>query len=397
MNGNHELQPPTDGQGFEILGRHDRVEFRMLTDEQKCTPDVERQLIGELQDWRRDHPAAKDPGKPYPLNKLSDQIGVSPSVLTEWINGKYKGDSDAVARKVDQFLADERQRAGRFDFRQHAKIALTHKIFGAIKAGIINNTMPVIIGPPGCGKTAHARAFQSERGGVLYVRIEEERCTDRGITALLCDTIQELRPMKARQHRQRLDSIKTWLRKRRNTVLLVDECQKLDASGLEMLRTLHDITDPDGAHCMPIVFFGDEHFYKLLVRAKAGDRSPIAPQMIRRMVPVFDVAKDGGVEPDGGGDLYTVQDIVAIVRNDRVKLLDRKALRWLTDLANVAGFGQLGFAIKVLQIACDLMEKRGEKQVDVEHLQMALGMTAGRSVAVEIDQAAGGELLAKIA
>lgn len=390
----HNPPAPTDGpEGFDLLGQHDRLEYRMLTDGQPWTEDLDAQLRGELEDWRRDH--HRPDGKPAPLSRLAEQLGVSHSVLSEWLAAKYRGDRAHVAQLVDQFLAEDRQRAGRHDFRQHARINLSHKIFGVIQAGITNNTMPVIIGPPGCGKTAHARAFASERSGVLVLRIEDQPADKRQVSRLLCDLIQELRPAKSRPHSQRLDILKSWLRKRRNTVLIVDEAQKLSASGLELLRDLHDGSDPDGHHNLPIVFFGDETFYKLLVRAKSGDASPIAPQMIRRMVPVFDVVKDGGVEGDGS-DLYTVADIVAIVRNDRVKLLTRRAAQWLTDLANVPGYGLLGFAMKVLQIACDLRSKRGDKHVDVEHLQMALNMTAGRSIAPEIDQAAGGELLAKV-
>lgn len=396
MNGpRDDARHAADGAGFQILGQADRVEYRMLTDEQELTPELRANLVGELQDWRGDHPSPKDPGKPYPVNRLAEQIGVSPSVLSEWLRGKYKGDDRAVARAVDQFLADDRQRAGRHDFRRHAKIALSHKIFGAIQAGITNNTMPVIIGPPGCGKTAHARAFAAERSGVLVLRIEDQPADKRAVSEQLCDVIAELRPQKARPHRRRLDSIKSWLRKRRNTVLIVDEAQKLSASGLELLRDLHDGLDPDGAHGLPIIFFGDETFYRLLVRAKSGATSPIAPQMIRRMVPVMDVVRDGGV--DDGGDLYTVDDIIKIVRNDRVKLLGRPAARWLTDLANVDGYGLLGFSLKVLQIAAHLMQRRGERQVTIDHLTAALNMTAGRSVAIEIDQAAGGELLTRTA
>lgn len=387
-------QPPTDGLGFERLVEAGRVDYKMLTDGQAITPDIEQNLIGELQDWRKDN--ARSDGRPYPLTRLAPRVGVSNSVMTEILRGKYKGDRPKVLRLIDQFLADERQKAGRHDFRQHARIELSRKIFAVIDAGVLGHTMPVIIGPPGCGKTAHAYAYARERSGVVVLRIEDAPADRRTVTELLCETIQELRPMKAKPHRRRLDSIKQWLRKRRNTVLIVDEAQKLSASGLELLRDLHDGSDPTGHRCLPIVIFGDDDFHKLLGDTKYGKLTKLQPQMIRRMVPVFDVVKDGGY---AGGDLYTVEDIVKITRNHRVKLLTPKAARWLTNLANVHGYGLLGFAMAVLRQATVLYRDliANDEQLDVEHLQESLRMTAGRGVALEIDEQTGGDLLAKSA
>lgn len=70
MSDSDQNKPPEDnltkeGQGFEILGQYDRVESRMLTDGQTWTPEIDRQLAGEMQDWRKDHPSPKDPGKPH--------------------------------------------------------------------------------------------------------------------------------------------------------------------------------------------------------------------------------------------------------------------------------------------------------------------------------------------
>ena len=394
QSGNAPTQPPTDGRpdGFDRLAEAGRVDYRMLTDGQTVTAENERQLAAELQDWRKDN--ARHDGKPFPVTKLAPLVGVSASVLTEWLRAKYKGDHANVAKLADQFLADERRKLGHHDFRQFTRINLTRKIFACIDAGLQGGTMPVIIGPPGACKTAHARAYSRERSGVLVLRIEDEPCNKRALTEIFCDVIQELRPVKAKPHRRRLDSIKSWLGKRRNTVLIIDEAQKLSRSGLELLRDLHDQSDPTSNRCMPIVFFGDEGFRKLIGHTKDGYTTKLQPQMIRRMVPVFDIVKDGGYD---AGDLYSLEDILKIVHNNRVKLLTPQAARWLTNLANVHGYGLLGFAIAVLRQATALFRDMlaAQQRLDVEQLQESLQMTAGRSLAIEIDQATGGELLAR--
>lgn len=388
---------PKDGprDGFERLAQAGRVDFHMVKDGHAVTEQDQEHLRGELRDWRRDN--ARNDGKPYPNTKLAPRVGVSPPVLSDWLNRKYKGDNAGVARLVDDFLARERERLGRHDFRQFAYIQVSSKVFACLDAGRANGTMPVVIAPPGGCKTSHVLAYQRDRSGVVVLRIKDQPCDKRAVTEQMCDVIQELRPMKSRPHRRRLESIEQWLRKRRNAMLIVDEAQKLSASGLELLRDLHDGSDPTGHHCLPIAFFGDESFRKLLGETKDGRTTKLQPQMIRRMVPVFDMVKDGGVDGENS-DLYTVEDILKIVRNDRLRLLTRPAARWLRDLANVHGFGLLGFAIAVLRQAALLFKDRLARggQLDVSDLQESLRMTAGRSLAIEIDQAAGGELLAKV-
>jgi hypothetical protein len=396
-----EPKPATEGQGFEILGEHDRVEYRLM-DEQHATPAVIDALRGELQDWRKDHPNPKDPGKPYPLKDLAERISggnrrsISHSTLSEWLSNKYKGNNAAVAAMVDTFLADERQRAGRFDFRQTAKIAFVHKGFGTINAAVVHGMNAGIVGPPGCGKTCLLIAYSRERSGCVYLRLKDEPADKRRISAQLCHVIQELRPMKVKAHPARLDAIQSWLSKRRNTVLLVDEAQKADRSGLELFRDLHDESDPGGHHRLPIIFAGDERFRDRLIETRSGQAAAIAPQFSRRMILLFDVRKQG-IVPDGDeGEVFTVEDILQIVRQDRVKLLTPAAARWLARLANTPEAGMLGGAIEVLKLACDLAAKKGIKQVDVGDLKMAFEMSNGPALSEVIDTATGGPVFAKV-
>lgn len=383
------MEPNERKDGFEQLGQEARVEFRMVKEGQPITPDLERNLIGELQDWRRDHTTSD--GKPTPWKRLAELIGIPSSTLTEVVARKYKGNAENQLRKIDRFLAEDRERAGRFDVRHHAEIGLTRKIYGVIRAGIRNNSMPVIIGEPGSGKSVHARAFASDRGGVVLIRPDETFNNSRGVSRLLCQAIEALRPMLPKSHAKRLMALRTYLQKHRNLVIIVDECQQLVAEGLTCLRNLHDTSDPDGRRCTPIVFFGDESFYRLLVKSRNGERSPIAPQMTRRMYPIFDIARDGAGS-DGGG-VFSVEDVVRIIRNDRVRVVTTEGTRWVTNLANVHGYGSLGFAIAVIRMAFDI---GSSTPVDVPELVKALKMAIGPRAMEEVDDAAGGELLRRV-
>lgn len=382
--------PATDG-GLEKIAQQGRVDYRMVTEDQQLTDNLRAQILADLRAYRDDHPRNS---QPLAWGRLAELVGVSQGTLVDVVKGKYKGDTDKVLRKIDQFLADDRARVGRFDFRTTARISVTEAIFGTIRSGIRLNTMPVIIGESGDGKSVHARAFASDRGGVVTVRVDEKHADANGVCKLLVNAIDGLRPCYNHTARRQLGEIKGWLRKHMSTVIVIDEAQKLLKSGLEMLRDIHDMSDPAGRRNIPIVFFGDHDFKKLLFRGRAGERSPISPQTARRMRPVLDIDADCQVDDSGG--IYTVEDIVAIVRNQRVKLLSARAVRWMRDLANVRGWGRLGLAMGVLQLAVDMNVPPGTtltRRLDVGDLRDALEQTFGRSVALEIDDQAGGELL----
>lgn len=381
--------PPQDTQdGFERLGQEARRSFLMVRDDQQITPDLDRALIGEVEDWRRDH-TTKD-GRPMPWKRVAELVGIPHSTLTEVVAGKYKGSRDNQLRKIDRFLAEDRERAGRFDVRQHAEIGLTKKIFGVIRAGIRNNSMPVIIGEPGSGKSVHGQAFAADRGGVVLIRPDETFNNARGVSHLLCQAIDGLRQMLHKSHPKRLVAVRSYLQRHRNIVIVVDECQQLTAEGLNCLRNLYDTSDLEGRRNTPIVFFGDEHFYRLLVKSRNAERSPIGPQLTRRMWPVFDISRDGA---DNEGDVFTAEDVVHILRNERVRVVTAAGVRWLTRLTNVHGYGSLGFAVAVVRMGFDIATKT---PLGVEELVAALKMTIGPRAMEEIDQAAGGELLRKV-
>jgi len=390
-----QTPPPEDAGGLDKIGQHGRVEFRMVTDDQTISPEIRQQIIEDLKAYRDDHSAHF--GQPLAWGRLAELVGVSQGTLVDVVKGKYKGDTDAVLKKIDQFLADDRARAGRFDFRTHARIGITDAIFGVIKCGIRLNTMPVIVGSQGMGKSVHARAFAADRGGVIIIRPEQSHRDDRGVTKLLCAAMPGLQQYTNLPHPRRADEIKGWLRKHLSTVIIVDESQKLTADGLEQLRDFHDVSDPAGRRNVPIVFLGDQKFRRLLFASRGEQKSPISPQTARRMRPVLDLDVDCQVE---GGGQFTLDDVLKIVRNNRVKLLTPRAARWLRDLANADGWGKIGFAMGVLQLAIDeLVPPGGElaQPVDVADLDRALEMTFGKSVAIEIAEAAGGELLIKAA
>lgn len=391
--------PPRDdirhdgGSAFDQYARDGRFEARMLDTDKPITDEQRAALIREIQNYRDNHKTPR--GKPMPWAEVGAKCGVSGSALVEIVRGTYKASPDNALRHVDQFLADERIKLGRFDARSFARIDLTDKIHGVITQAQKHNTIGVIIGPPGSGKTSHARWYVGTREGAVLIEPDDVDSDERWVIDALYKALGILnRTCRFRRDKKR--AIVTHLQKHKNTVVVVDEAQKLQRAGLEMLRRLHDLSDPQGQRNVCMILFGDHDFYKLIVNTRGGARTPISPQITRRMYPIFRIDVDGCQGRDDAGNaaagtVYTEADIEATLKNKRLRVLRPEAVTWLAKLANVEGFGSFGLAMRVFEVAWD---HHRDRLVGVKDLALALTTVLGPDEADMADEAAGRELLA---
>lgn len=371
----------------------------MLTDEQtEITAEQHTALLTEFEDWRATQMQA---GRPLSIKAAAQRLGISGSVLSEVLAGKYRGDVDAVLRQIDTHLAEERQRLGLRDVGAFARIRLSGEIEGAFALAISLRSMAAIIAEPGVCKSSHAAYLAAKRPQTYLLRVKSEPADRLKVSELLCEALHdhrghhELKVYRDHPHGRRMREIEGFLERRQNAVLIVDEAQKLSANGLELLRDLHD---PSGLRqfAMPIIFFADERFKQLLGETRDGKRTKMTAQFASRIYPLLDVREHMQA---AGGDLYTLDDIQAITRNPRTRVLTTAAARWLTILANVAGYGRLRTVMMVFRGALQLYAEhvRAKQPLTREHMQEAFRFVLTPRLAEEIDQAAGGELLAKTA
>jgi hypothetical protein len=367
-----ENDQPSERSAFDQMGMDARLETRMLEGDKPITDEQRDTLLKNLHAYRD-----RQKGDAHKWSEIARGIGVSDATLNEVLRGTYKADPANILRKIDQFLADEDIKLERLDIRGFVRIALTQKIKGAIDNGLKRNTMPVIIGQPGSGKTAHAQWFVSQREGAVLIEPDDFDCDERWVVDRLYVALGINAHQAHRRDKKRV--IVNYLQKHKATVIVVDEAQKLTRGALEMLRRLHDLSDPSGKRNVSIVFFGDEDFYKLIVQARGGARVPLTPQITRRMFPIFDIARQGcDVDRRTGGpkrnSVYTRTDIAEIVKSQRVRIVRDDAVDWLVRLANTSGHGSLGLAVMVLETAWDIKDGR---IVTIADLVLALTTVLG--------------------
>ena len=378
-------RPSNDARGgFERLAQEARVSYRLVKDDEMVTEEKSVALIGELKDYRVNRRTAG--GKPISWAKLASELDMPASTLTEVIKNRYKGNTEKYLRRIDAFLAAERERKGRFDIRGFASIGVSEKIWGVIQSAVRHNSMAAVIGDSGCGKSVAAKAYALANEGARYVEISDAHRDPRGVAELLC---QAFKLVGFRTYRERFNALRSHLSRSRSATILFDESQLLSARSLEAIRGLYDASDPDARRNTPIVFLGDEKFLRHLKKARHNESRLIAPQLARRIYPVFVVGRDARQNPDG--DIYSPADIAKILRNERLRVVDSAGVRWLTMLANTRGHGMLGLMVCVVRSALDI--NKGVLPLRVEALETALYMSAGAELAIDINAAAGGELL----
>jgi len=374
------MAPQDERSGFDHLAQEARKDARMLkADQPIAQEDFERVRESALRYIAQRKMATgnrysqadfcADLG-PVKVSKNQPPRNMPNSSLSGFLNSKPT--PDEYVRRIDEFLDTETVRSQTLKV-QFAEIGLAKKVFGVMECARSMGSIALVIMEPGDGKTTIARAFRATRDNVVMVTIQEKAGHAAEVIKLL---YRAMGLTGATTFAARRDAVVDRMHRNRSLCVLIDEAQKLKPSGLEMLRDLHDGSDESGDGGVAFVMFADHDFYRLVLRSKYGQISPIKPQMTRRMFPVFD-SRDM-VDPGGKGrgerKLYSEQDLVRILRNQQLRLVSPDGIRWLSRIANMRGHGSLGTAIALCRLAYALAGGAQGNMIETKHLYQAMEM-----------------------
>jgi len=343
-----------------------RLDARLLDPDKPAAEQGAKldELRRELRDFR-----SRQPEGQRSWAALARVFGMDSGGLSRFAAGESAGEKSI--RRIDEVLAAATKAGDRPQVGEFVTTAVSLACFGAIRLGISHSSMPVLVGSPGAGKTLALRAFVGQSAVSIYVCVTPEAANARGLSSLLAHAINQHLVASGKRgavfaghsHPRRVAALCGWLRGR-SAVLLIDEAQRLKASGLDLLRALHDaseVSTPNGPQRVPIVLAGDHTFLRLVVGAKgAGEpltkgRPIIAPQLARRLWPVVDLDRD--VPADGDPrKLFTLGEVKAVLSQQRLRLVDDEGLRFCLRLANDPHAGRLGLVVAVVRLAFDLAD-----------------------------------------
>lgn len=168
--------------------------------------------------------------------QIAAQLGKSPATINQYLNGKYKGDIEAlnraVAQLIERYKTKSKEMQADFIPTPTAKrilelCALAHAV----------GDIHLLIGEAGLGKTIALKEYCARNDGVLLLEVDPTYSPK----VLLGQICQSLGVLSARTNHAMFDAVVEKL-KGSGRLLIIDEAELLNTRALEILRRIHDRT-----------------------------------------------------------------------------------------------------------------------------------------------------------
>jgi DNA transposition AAA+ family ATPase len=303
---------------------------------------------------------------------VGTSIGVGDSTISEVLQGKYKGNADAILRKLNAWIDDDERRRSKSkplgfyetsvfkSIRDLARIAKRNAI--TEKRRVIGDDKPRIVigyGPPGCGKTLGIEALCAEDTNALSIRVRTNGGTGNAIARAVLDAAG------FRGRPQNVGNLDYVIEKLRYSgrLLIVDEAHKLRESGFEVLR---DLADDAG---IPIMLLGTDRTHRKVERSRRG-MDQMDDQFSRRVGLVIDLLRGSDGEGGSKRPIFSISEVRAIFSDDTVRMSD-DGLELLCAVANTIGIGMLGMAVNIYEKAQYAARRRPNNEINADLLWKA--------------------------
>ncbi len=166
---------------------------------------------------------------------LSRAIGVSPSQITQFRKGTYKGDNEALCEKLAKYMNGYNQKSASEDsfyLSLDAKMALF-----TMDDAVDDKEIALIYGEAGTGKSTILQEFVKGKSNALLI---EATCHTTA-KSLLDDIGESLKITLPKSLHGKLKAVAKFL-KSTDKIIVVDEAEHLPLKALEDLRRIHDFS-----------------------------------------------------------------------------------------------------------------------------------------------------------
>lgn len=285
--------------------------------------------------------------------QLAREVDVSGSAVSQWIAGKYAGDSVALEGRLQIWL--DSYRARQADGRRmptapsYQMTPTGMRVMGAISYAQDAADIAVVYGAAGVGKTSAIRAYVASSIACWVVTMTPAMSSV--VTALeeICEALG------ISEHGGAARLYRAILRKVRNSrgVLLIDEAQHLSQAAFDQIRAIHDDAG------IGLVFVGNE---ELAARLMSSSRSSRLDRLTSRIGKVLRLTKPVGKDIDGLIDAWGIKDAKCRQQLHQIAT-GRGALRTLTKVLRLAA---MNAAAEKASLCCEHVARASRELGGVE-------------------------------
>ena len=240
-------------------------------------------------------------------SQIARESGVAAGTLSAFVNNKYNGDNERVAQTLERWLENYHRAAELPEPPRFAETTTARQIWTSMRFASLTESISVICGNPGVGKTEAAREFRRTNNNVWMITITPscasvlECLTELAYELGMNDAPRRKGPL-SRALRRRLEGTQG--------LVIIDEADHLGAEVLEELRLLQESTRTG------LVLMGNHRVYSNMT---GGNRTVEFARLFSR------IAKRTAINKTKKADVKAIADAWQINGEKELELLQQIA------------------------------------------------------------------------
>jgi len=168
---------------------------------------------------------------------VARSLGISSSQISQWMHGKYKGDTTELEKSLGQFMTNYAAKSAETPAESIVDLSNYRSAMFVADEAVVNKEMAVLYGIPGSGKSVVARAFVAQHPEAVFVEVVPGIRVD----SLLRTIANAIGIGGIRASDELVFAIAKEF-SRRDSVLVIDEAEHLTVKGLEVIRRIYDFS-----------------------------------------------------------------------------------------------------------------------------------------------------------
>jgi len=248
---------------------------------------------------------------------VGQALGVSKTTISQFKDGKYKGDVGKLAKKAARYMDNTRRKARRKAGKPgFVETSVARKIKELISNAISfsdidgEGKVGIIIGDGGHGKSCCLRAYAEVDHNAVYCQLDD-LMSARGVFMAIAEAVGlESYGTHEEVGRRVIDAII-----HRDTIIMLDECSSLKPSVLNQLRQVIAVKART-----PLILAGNHGLLTTITLPTTKRGAESMDQLTSRMMPILDLDDLASQRGDDGG-LYSTSEIVKLYQYGGIRLV----------------------------------------------------------------------------